>query len=64
MTFKETVKEIKNAEKNVDKVLKAAKLQRTPKDDETLLGVICIVGIFALMLAMIVSMVIVKGGVL
>lgn len=46
-TFKERVKQIKSAEKDVDKVLKAAKLQRTPRQmDWEYLFAIIITGMF------------------
>ena len=47
--FKQVVKDIKNAEKNVDKVLRAAKLQRNPEprfDSIDIIGMMMIGGIF------------------
>lgn len=47
-TFKQVVKGIKRSEKDVDKVLKAAKLQRTEKscDYEGLFDMIMLVGFY------------------
>ena len=36
MTFKETVRQIERSEKNVDRVLRAARLQRHPMSNERL----------------------------
>jgi t-SNARE complex subunit (syntaxin) len=40
MKFEKRVEQIANAEKDVDKVLKAARLQRTPKDNERLVMIL------------------------
>lgn len=58
-TFKQAVKEIKDAERNVNKVLDAAQLQRTPRehisaDDKVMLiimggAMLCMLAIFAMM---------------
>lgn len=54
-SFKKTVKQIANAEKNADKVLKAARLQRCPKQgisEETIIAMlvmVCAFGMFALL---------------
>lgn len=61
MTFKQKVKQIAHAERDVDKVLKAARLQRTPKkgfDEDYLFGII-IVGMF--MLFFLASFLIMRG---
>ena len=52
MKFEKVLKEIKNSTKNVDKVLKAAKLQRCPKQglsEETLFGMFAMLMYLALM---------------
>ena len=60
-SFNKRVKQIANAEKDVDKVLKAARLQRNPQNRpntdmvwEYALVIISIVGIFALMITMVI----------
>lgn len=51
-TFNEAVKDIEKAEKKVDKVLKAARLQRHPKESnvdwEFIFGMMCIMFVFGL----------------
>lgn len=51
-TFNETVKDIEKAEKKVDKVLKAARLQRHHKESnvdwEFIFGLSCMMFVFAL----------------
>lgn len=61
MTFKKTVKQIRDAEKNVDLVLKAARLQRYPMSDRRLEMILehitVIVAIIAGLIVLIVPMI-------
>jgi t-SNARE complex subunit (syntaxin) len=51
-TFEEVVKSIEMSEKDVDKILKAAKLQRYPRMSDTRFEIICAMVVFIILVVM------------
>lgn len=51
-TFEEVVKSIEMSEKDVDKILKAAKLARHPRMSDTRFEIICMMVVFIILVVM------------